>query len=111
MTDKDAYPSVSPEEEQEMLKTKINTETAQVAWAELQPHYARGSVIWLAPHMDLVQVALSLCEDDKASFQQWLDAGDVSLVKDEQALQWVEGDTDLWCTVVAPWVLVQDIKN
>ncbi|MFL0797868.1 MAG: DUF2288 domain-containing protein [Cellvibrionaceae bacterium] len=110
MTDKDTYPTVSPEEEQQMLKTKINTETAKVSWVELQPHYARGSVMWLSEEMDLVQVALRLCEDDKTSFQQWLDTGAVSLVNDEQAKRWFESSEDLWCTVVAPWVLVQEVK-
>lgn len=104
------YPTVSSEEEQELLQTKINTETARISWMELQPHYARGSVLWIDDHLDLVQVALKLCDDDKQAFQNWLDKGEVALVSDDQAKAWCESDADLWCTVVAPWVVVQHIK-
>ena len=97
----------SPERE-EHLRREYLSQTARIPWRDLQLHYARGVVVYVAPDKDLVEVAVQLGMDNTASFQSWIDSGEVSAVTEEQALGWYESDKDLWAVVAAPWVLVQD---
>ena len=101
MSDSSSGPELS-------LREKINLETAQINWLELQTFYARGQVVVVSDNLDLVDVAVKLRDDDSAQFKKWLEEGAVSYVKDEQALQWYKNKKYLWAVVVLPWVLVQD---
>jgi|ERR1019366_8510858 hypothetical protein len=96
---------------QEIYRAKINQETARIAWKELQRFFASGAAILVAPDLDLVEVAFQLSEDNKPQVKQWLSAGRVGNVTDEQALAWYEADADVWAVVVSPYVLVQKIKS
>lgn len=92
---------------EDALRTEFHSQTAQIPWRDLQPHYARGAVVLVKPELDLVEVALQLRLDNTEQFQQWMQTGQVAGVADEQGLQLVEDDPTLWAVVVAPWVLVQ----
>jgi len=41
-------------EDREILRAKLNQETAKAGWAELQPFFARGQTIYVAPELDLI---------------------------------------------------------
>ena len=90
-----------------MLRGEYHSQTARVTWEELEPHYARGSVVVVAPGLDLVEVAVQLGMDNTARFQEWIDTGDIAGVSDEQARAWHAEKASLWAVVAAPWVLVQ----
>ena len=90
------------------LRARINSETGKVSWQELQPHFVRGVVIRVNQGMDLVNVALSLATDDKTAFEQWLCAGSVARVDEQQARDWAGRTPSFWAVVIAPWVLVQE---
>ena len=92
------------------LHLKINSETARLPWAELQRHFAQGSVIFVSPDLDLIDVAVRISHDDKASIAAWLAEGKVGKVTDEQAQAWTEGAASLWTSVVHPFILVQQEK-
>lgn len=94
-------------EDRDVLKAKLNQETAKASWAELQPFFARGQTVYVAPGLDLVEVALAFSEDNAAQISLWREKGQVDKVADEQAGQWYEADQTLWSVVVMPWVLVQ----
>ena len=96
------------ESREDLLRREYLGQTARIPWRDLQTHYARGSVVVVAPGLDLVEVAVQLGLDNTARFQRWIDAGDVSAANDEQARQWFEDDRALWAVVAAPWVLVQE---
>jgi len=89
------------------LSEKLNLETAQAPWRELQPFFAQGDVIQVNAGQDLLLVAEQLAADNAPLFQKWLSEGSVAKVSDEQALAWYEQDEMLWTVVVKPWVLVQ----
>ncbi len=95
----------------ETLRAKLNTETAKVAWSELQRHHARGVVVCVSAALDLIDVAVAMAEDNGAVIGLWMQAGKVSKATDEQARGWLARDPDLWSVVVAPWVLVQERKT
>jgi hypothetical protein len=92
----------------ETLRAKLNTETAKVAWTELQRHHARGVVVSVAGKLDLIEVAVAMAMDKGGDIRQWMQAGQVGKLSDEQAQDWHRRDPDLWSVVVAPWVLVQE---
>lgn len=93
---------------QDTLKAKLNLETAQIAWTELQRFFAQGSVIWVARELDLIEVACHISEDDSAKISQWMQEKKVATVSDKQAKAWFANDRQLWSVVVRPLILVQE---
>ncbi|EKF75041.1 hypothetical protein A11A3_05094 [Alcanivorax hongdengensis A-11-3] len=91
----------------DILKAKLNQETAKADWRELQPFFARGQTVAVDPSLDLIEVAVSFSRDDASQIGQWKDAGLVDKVSDAQAAQWFDNTQALWTLVVMPWVLVQ----
>ncbi|MFC0709141.1 DUF2288 domain-containing protein [Azorhizophilus paspali] len=90
------------------LYVKLLGETARIGWAELQPFFARGALLWVAAEVDLVAVALAVAEDDRASVAAWLGGGQLAKLEESRAENLLERDPPLWAVVVAPWVLVQE---
>ncbi|MDA8127479.1 MAG: DUF2288 domain-containing protein [Betaproteobacteria bacterium] len=93
----------------DLLRAKLNLETAQLAWPELERHFARGDVIKVAPGLDLVDVALRVAENDSASVQAWLADGRIARADLADAEDWHARQPMFWAVVVAPWVLVQEV--
>ncbi|MRX09879.1 DUF2288 family protein [Pseudoduganella sp. FT25W] len=98
-----------PEKDLE-LRDKVNRETARLPWTELLKHFAQGNVVWVASSLDLVDVAVRISHDDKANISQWMNAGLLAKVNDQQAAAWLESDAKLWASVVSPFILVQEQK-
>ncbi|WP_339900216.1 DUF2288 family protein [uncultured Gilvimarinus sp.] len=92
----------------DILKAKVNLETAQIPWRELQRFFAGGTAVYVAPELDLTAVATAMAEDNAAQIQHWMQANQVQPVSDEQASQWFEADAIVWAVVVKPWVVVQE---
>ncbi len=95
----------------ETEKAKLNLETAQVAWTELQKFFARGSVIWVDESLDMIDVAHCMAQDDSGAIKNWMDKKLVAPVQDEQAKCWLSNDAWLWSVVVRPLILVQQITE
>lgn len=96
-------------EQDALLHARLNAETGQIGWAELQRHFARGAVIKVAQGMDLVAVAMAISRDERAQVAAWIEAGQVQHASDADALAWHECQSRFWAVVAAPWVLVQEI--
>ncbi len=91
----------------DLEKQKVNLETSQIKWRELQRFFAQGLAIYVAPKLDLVDVAYQFSNDNKLVVQQWMDQNKVNPVSDSQAKLWLEQDATVWAVVVKPWILVQ----
>ena len=89
------------------LRQKINLETGQISWAELQRYFAKGVVIAIDNTLDLVETAAKFAEDDQNKVKAWLEQGQVFQLDDDTARQWAADQPDFWAVVVMPWVLVQ----
>jgi len=87
---------------------KLLVETARIAWHELQRFFAQGAVLMVDVSLDLVNVAVFIAEDDSQSLQPLIDKGLVRAPDNDIARAWYAKNTELWCVVVAPYVLVQD---
>lgn len=95
----------------DLLRAKLNLDTARLAWPELERHFARGDVLKIAPGADLVDVAVHLAENDAAAVRGWLAAGTVSRAETADAERWHARRATFWAVVVAPFVLVQEIDD
>jgi hypothetical protein len=91
----------------DIAREKVNLETSKIAWKELQRFFASGAAVFVASPLDLVDVACQFSIDNKSQVAQWLQNNQIALVSDQQALDWLESDTDVWAVVVKPWILVQ----
>lgn len=91
----------------ELEKAKVNLETSSIPWTELQRFFAAGLAISVADDLDLIEVAYQFSRDNKIQVEQWLNAGKIGHVSDQQAGNWIADDRMVWAVVVRPWVLVQ----
>jgi hypothetical protein len=89
------------------LFAHLNGETGRIAWHALQPWFAKGDTLYVAPGQDLVAVATALASDDAARVKQWLETGLLGPVSAEQATLWYQQEAEVWAVVVLPWILVQ----
>jgi len=90
-------------------RARLNSETATIAWRELQRFFAQGHAIAVAPHLDLVDVAYQLSVDNADQVRAWMADNTLGQVSDAQAVEWLEANALMWSVVVRPWVLVQPI--
>ena len=93
----------------DILRAKLNLETAQLAWPELERHFARGDVIKVAVGVDLVDAALHVAENNTATVQEWLADGHIARAELADAEDWHARQPMFWAVVVAPWVLIQEV--
>ncbi len=91
----------------DIAREKVNLETAQIAWKELQRFFAASTAVFVAPELDLVDVAYQFSIDNKDQVALWMQNHQVALVSDQQASDWFAADADVWAVVVKPWILVQ----
>ncbi|ETN91405.1 hypothetical protein U062_01933 [Gammaproteobacteria bacterium MOLA455] len=97
-------------EEQELI-ARLNSETAKIAWHDLQIHYAAGNVLGTAAHADLIKVAIEFNRDNATQIQQWLADSSLFEISDQQATEWYEKNQELWALVIPPFVLVQQVAD
>ena len=97
--------------QQEILRAKVNLETAQMPWREMQRYFASGAALFVSPDLDLVETAYQMSADNAALIGQWMADGQFGRVTDEQARTWWDADALLWAVVVSPWVLVQPVTS
>ena len=99
------------EDHSEVFRAKVNLETSQIAWKELQRYFAGGVALAVAADLDLVEVAHQMSRDHAAQIKQWMASGKFGKVSDAQAQDWFASDARLWGVVVSPWVLVQPVRQ
>jgi hypothetical protein len=92
----------------DLLRAKLNLETAQLQWSELERHFARGDVIKVAIGTDLIEAALNVAENKTEVIQTWLSEGRIARAEMSDAEIWHARQPMFWAVVVAPWVLVQE---
>ncbi len=95
----------------EVLHAKLNLETAQMQWTDLERFFATGTLVSVGQQLDLLEVAVRFASDDKEAVAQWLAQGHIAKVSDAQAQAWLAVNESLWTVVVKPWILVQEQKR
>lgn len=90
-----------------LLRREYHAQTARIVWTELAPHFAAGSVVQVADHLDLVEVAVQLALDNVDRFHAWTGEGAVAPLTDAVAGELARDNASVWAVVAPPWVLVQ----
>ncbi|KZZ55299.1 hypothetical protein A3762_12110 [Oleiphilus sp. HI0125] len=90
------------------LAQKLNLETAQISWKELEPYFAGGKLISVSSDLDMLIVAEQIVADNAPVMKGWMAEEKVGQVSDEQAMRWSTDNTLLWAVVIKPWILVQE---
>jgi len=103
--------SSSAAEDQVAGHARINSETAKIAWQELQRFFAQGYAVRVAFDLDLVDVAWEMSQDNHDQVNRWMESGLLGQVTDAEAIQWMTADAMMWCVVVRPWILVQPVTT
>lgn len=98
---------MSTQAELDLMREKVNLETSQIHWHELQRFFAKGEAVAVSSDLDLVEVAYQFSIDNKQQVAQWLSEQKVGKVSDDQAKTWLANNTMVWAVVVKPWLLVQ----
>ena len=98
-------------EQEKLLYAKINLETAQISWKELERFFAGGRVISVEDHVDMIRVAQLMASDDVKAISSMLEKKEIGKVTDEQAQIWSDSEALLWAVVVRPWILVQQRRS
>lgn len=93
------------------IKQKMLGETAKIEWKALERFYAQGRVLQVKDEEDLVIIATAFAQDDAKTVKAWQDTQKFESVSDQQALAWYEQDALVWAVTVAPFVLVQSVKE
>lgn len=92
-----------------LLRAKLEGETAKMPWRELQRFFASGTAIYVAPALDLIEVAAEISSNNEKQVGAWQASGELGQISDALALEWYEANALMWSVVVRPWVLVQPI--
>ncbi len=90
------------------LGQKLNLETGQLSWSELQTYFARGIVIVVKKEHDLIEIARLLHDDNKTFIESLIENGDLLRANDDHARDWLAREPAFWSVVIAPWLLVQE---
>jgi hypothetical protein len=98
-------------DEQQDLRAHLNAETGKVEWAEVERHFARGSVVKVDTKLDLVEVAACMARDDAGAIRGWMTDGTLARATEDDARAWSERRPLFWAVVAAPWLLVQEIER
>jgi hypothetical protein len=91
----------------ELIRGKLVSETAKMPWTELQRFFANGSTLYVSAELDLIDVAFAFQLDLADQVKPWLDQALVAPVSTNQGKVWFQQDRLLWTVVVKPWVLIQ----
>ncbi|WP_066569952.1 DUF2288 domain-containing protein [Snodgrassella sp. CFCC 13594] len=89
------------------VNDKLNLETARIFWHELQKPFALGACLYVAPDLDLINIAQLIADDHTATISLLIAEGKLGKVTDEQAKLFYNTNQSMWAVVVAPYVLVQ----
>lgn len=93
-----------------VIRAKLVSETAKIAWSELQRFFAAGQALFVVAELDLIDVAYAFQQDDAGQVKSWLQREMVYPVVDSLAREWISQDSTVWTVVVKPWVLVQNLN-
>ena len=94
----------------ELIRQKLNHDTARIGWNDLREAQQQELVIRVSVDLDLIDVACQFTLDNRAQVQAWMEKAQVQKVDAGQAEGWSLEERELWAVVVAPWVLVQELK-
>ncbi|VAW91639.1 hypothetical protein MNBD_GAMMA22-2791 [hydrothermal vent metagenome] len=93
------------------LRKSLETESGELKWQELEPHFARGIVRIISNNLNLIDIAIDIAQNNTDAISKNLSSNGVSEPTDHQATTWQQNNTSFLCVVIAPFVLVQELLS
>lgn len=91
------------------IKDQLSEQLASVEWNLLIPHAQREAVIVVNEHLDLLDVAVAIAEDDSASVQAWIEQQLIHKPSFQDLSIWNNQPNKQFMTlIVQPFVIVQE---
>ncbi|MBE9535916.1 MAG: DUF2288 domain-containing protein [Proteobacteria bacterium] len=91
----------------ESIREKLEGEIGPADWKVLKPHFLRGSIIMIAPDLDIIAVGVGIAIDDAVQIEAWMNGGKITKPSQTDADGWEKAGTELTALVIDPFVLVQ----
>lgn len=104
----ESKPASAAEPARSDVYKKLHGETAKIDWRDLERLFAQGKLLYVAPGVDLIEVAAAIADDDKDRVAAWMDAGKLERMPAAVAQDYAARNPELWAVVVSPWVCVQE---
>lgn len=101
----------NPDAEFDQTIAELVRSTAKIRFSEIQRFFAQGILYVVDVQSDLIEVAKLMVRDDQAAMANLINEHKFARVEDHIARAWIAADTELWCVVVAPYVLVQELGS
>ena len=67
----------------ELIRGKLNSETARIPWKQLQRFFAGGYTLLVDQQLDLIEVGYQIQQDNSSLVAQWMEQGLVQLVSNQ----------------------------
>lgn len=91
------------------LIEKLRAEMLDGHWADLKDHAERGAVFYIAPDLDLAEVAARIAHDDTAAIGKWIERQALARPTPHQLEAWDSDPTRSFkFLIVQPYVVMQD---
>ena len=88
------------------LREKLRAEIGVAPFGDLRAHAKRGGLFLVSRGVELLDVAVAVARDDRASVQGWLEAGTVARPTAEQLAGWESAQGAVFeVAIVQPFVL------
>lgn len=92
----------------EDLKTRLNQDLAEIEWKDLIPHAQRDAIIIVTKHLDILEVAVAIAQDNTDAVQHWISEALIDKPSSEQLTIWNADPSVVFKTLILqPFVLIQ----
>jgi hypothetical protein len=90
------------------VRSKLRGEIMPATWPELLYQFARGGLFLVDTESDLLDVALAVAGDDKASVERMLASAELRRATDDDARRFQAAPAQRFqFVIVQPWVIAQ----
>ena len=96
----------------ENLKEKLKSEKEKVKWIALEEHHERESLLIIKSHLDLIDVAVSIANDDVHKVKEWLSTEEIKRPDEEMVNDFKENDHVYFeFVIIQPYVIAQQLED
>lgn len=93
-------------------RERFQQDLAEVPWKDLRIHLQRDAVILVAAELDLIDVAVTVAEDDKDRVEGWISSAKLAKPTKEQLESWEKQlEKPFRVLIVQPFILVQMVEH
>jgi len=94
------------------LRDKLKSELETTDWLALEPHHGREALMIVHQDLDLLDVAVSVAQDNAEDIKKWMSEKKLQRPTEEQVETWKDlREKKYIFIIVQPFVFVQEVLN